>query len=58
LQVMSQGFANEVLEALAFHGLEANALCIEVTEHQVMKCKGVAQTELRALRSQFCQWLS
>lgn len=50
LQVMSEGFAKDVLEALSFHGLAASILCIEVTEHQVMKCKGVAESELRKLR--------
>ena len=52
LQVMSEGFAQEVLEALSFHGLASSILCIEVTEHQVMKCKGVAELELRKLREQ------
>ena len=55
LQVMSDGFANEVLEALSFHGLAASTLCLEVTEHQVMKCKGVVGTELRKLREQGVQ---
>lgn len=50
LQVMSEGFAKDVLEALSFHGLAASILCIEVTEHQVMKCKSVAESELRKLR--------
>lgn len=52
LQIMGVGFAGRVLEVLAFHGLPASTLCVEVTEHQIMQCQPSVAKELQILRSE------